>query len=220
MPPRATGSAQHLFVSPSGEALSRWLEAFPKAMLARPEELRKRSTMVTRAGLVWLHLDPNLPCVQQLTALRKKIGAVRLIVLASVPDNEDALKLFSAGARGYCNAHATAANLKQIANVVLADGLWIGESLMKRLVVATTGALSHIATTTAPPKASVDLQTLTAREQQVACAVAGGASNKEVARTLNITERTIKAHVSAIFQKLGARDRLHLSLIMNGYMTA
>ncbi|MBK7686047.1 MAG: helix-turn-helix transcriptional regulator [Rhodocyclaceae bacterium] len=60
---------------------------------------------------------------------------------------------------------------------------------------------------------------LTAREQQVACAVAGGASNKEVARTLNITERTIKAHVSAIFQKLGARDRLHLSLIMNGHLT-
>ena len=90
---------------------------------------------------------------------------------------------------------------------------------MKRLVVATTGALNHIATTTALSKAALDLQALTAREQQVALAVAGGASNKEVARTLNITERTIKAHVSAIFQKLGARDRLHLSLIMNGHMT-
>lgn len=220
MPSRASGSAQHLFVSSSGEALSRWLEAFPKAMLARPTELRKRSELVARAGLVWLHLDPALPCVEQLTALRKKTGTLRLIVLASVPDNEDALKLFSAGARGYCNAHATAANLKQIANVVLADGLWIGELLMKRLVVATTGAFSQVSTSATPTKAAVDLQMLTAREKEVARAVASGSSNKEIARALNITERTIKAHVSAIFQKLGARDRLHLSLIVNGHRTA
>ena len=91
---------------------------------------------------------------------------------------------------------------------------------MKRLVVATAGALSRVDTTSATPKAPVDIQSLTAREQQVARAVAGGASNKEVARTLNITERTIKAHVSAIFLKLGARDRLHLSLIMNGHRIA
>ena len=219
MPSRAPVSSKHLFLSSSGEALSRWLQAFPKAMLARPKDLRKRSVLVEQAAIVWLHLDPALPSVTQLAALRKKIGAIQVVILASSPDNDDALKLFSAGARGYCNAHATAANLKQIASVVLAGGLWIGEALMQRLLAATTGALAQVKVDAAS-SASPELQTLTAREQEVARAIASGSSNKEIARALGITERTIKAHVSAIFQKLRARDRLHLALIVNGHRTA
>jgi two-component system nitrate/nitrite response regulator NarL len=49
-----------------------------------------------------------------------------LIVLADQPDDDQALALFSAGIRAYCNAHSTAANLKQVAQVVAAGGLWIG----------------------------------------------------------------------------------------------
>jgi DNA-binding NarL/FixJ family response regulator len=52
-----------------------------------------------------------------------------------------------------------------------------------------------------------------ARNRRVACA---GASNKEIARQLGITERTVKAHVGAMLEKLGARDRLKLALIING----
>jgi two-component system nitrate/nitrite response regulator NarL len=221
MPPRLPVPTQHLFVCPSGDALPRWLQAFPKAILAKPKGLRKGSDAVKNAALVWLHLDPAAPCVDQLVAIKKKIGARRLIVLASIPDNDDALALFSAGARGYCNAHATAANLKQVANAVQAGGLWIGEALMQRLVVATHGALSRKSSgresENAPQSLSEKLYLLTARENEVAKTLANGASNKEIARILGITDRTVKAHVSAIFQKLGARDRLHLALIINGH---
>lgn len=199
----------------------RWLQAFPKAILAKPKDLRRGSNTVKSAALVWLHLDPSLPSVEQLAALKKKIGTTRLIVLASIPNNDDALALFSAGARGYCNAHATSANLKQVANAVQAGGLWIGEALMRRLVVATHGALTRNIASPSKIKplqpVSDKLQLLTAREQEVAKTLANGASNKEIARTLNITDRTVKAHVSNIFQKLGARDRLHLALIINGH---
>ena len=219
MPSRAPVSSKHLFVSSSGKALSRWVQAFPKATLARPKDLRKRSVLLEQAEIIWLHLDPALPSVTQLTELRKKIGTIPVVILASSPDNDDALNLFSSGARGYCNAHATAANLKQIASVVLGGGLWIGEALMQRLLVATTGALAQV-TVGAAPSVNSALRTLTAREQEVAKAVASGSNNKEIARALGITERTIKAHASAIFQKLGARDRLHLALIVNGHRTA
>lgn len=57
---------------------------------------------------------------------------------------------------------------------------------------------------------------LSERELQAAKLVAGGASNKEIADQLAITERTVKAHLSAIFEKLGVRDRLQLSLRING----
>ncbi|MBL8432557.1 MAG: helix-turn-helix transcriptional regulator, partial [Dechloromonas sp.] len=57
---------------------------------------------------------------------------------------------------------------------------------------------------------------LSGRETQVARLVASGASNKEIADQLAITERTVKAHLTVIFEKLGVRDRLQLSLRING----
>lgn len=216
MSPPTLRSTRHLFVSPSGTALPRWLEAFPQATVSPPGGIGKKPSART---LVWLRLDDAVPALDQLTALQRSIGAAAVIVLANHPDNEQALALFSAGVRGYCNAHATAANLRQVANVVQAGGLWIGESLMHRLLASSQAALARIPVAELPlavAGASGDhLAVLTKREQEVARAVANGSSNKEIARQLGITERTVKAHVGAVFQKLKARDRLHLALMVN-----
>ena len=218
MPSRLSRPIQHLFVSPSGVALPRWLQAFPSAAVAGPGASIKR---LSATALVWLRLDDGLPAQDQLTALRKAVGAARVIVLANRPDSEEALVMFSSGVRGYCNAHATAPNLRQVANVVQAGGLWIGEALMQRLLASTQAAMARIPTTKLPLNephrvATDHLATLTRREQEVARSVARGFSNKEIARQLDITERTVKAHVGSVFQKLNARDRLHLALIING----
>ncbi len=50
------------------------------------------------------------------------------------------------------------------------------------------------------------------REREVAFAVAEGLTNKSVAQRLDITERTVKAHLSAVFDKFGVRDRMQLAL--------
>ena len=209
---QASKSPPHLFVSPSGQALSRWLEAFPRLRCFKfGVGLPARDTKT----LVWLRLDPDQPAPAQVGALMAKLPGALLIVLADQPDDEQALSLFSSGIRGYCNAHSTPANLRQVAQVVQAGGLWIGPGLMNRLLVATSKAL---AVTPPPAAAAPDLRlaSLTPRELEVARLIAGGASNKEVGRSLDISERTVKAHAGAIFEKLGARDRLHLALIMNG----
>lgn len=88
------------------------------------------------------------------------------------------------------------------------------ESLMQRLLTATA-RVQFVEPERAPLPAWVTL--LTVREQEVAMAVAKGASNKEIARQLDITERTVKAHVGAILDKLKVRDRLQLSLCINGW---
>lgn len=218
MPSRSPRPISHLFVSPSGAALPRWLQAFPSAAVAAAGASIR---LPSAATLVWLRLDDGFPALEQLTALRKAVGAARIIVLANRPDSEEALAMFSAGVRGYCNAHATAPNLRQVANVVKAGGLWIGAALMQRLLASTQAAMARIPTAKLPPKelhrvTTNDLPALTRREQEVARSVARGSSNKEIARQLDITERTVKAHVGSVFQKLNARDRLHLALIING----
>lgn len=55
---------------------------------------------------------------------------------------------------------------------------------------------------------------LTARERQIAHSVAGGRSNKEIASQMRISEKTVKAHLGAVFQKLAVRDRLQLVVRM------
>lgn len=215
---RSLGATRHLFVCVSGEGLPRWLTAFPTAAVVAQDAAVKPPPA---NSLVWLRLDESRPALDQLAALRKTVGAARVIVLASHPDSEEALSLFSAGVRGYCNAHATPANLRQVASVVQAGGLWIGETLMQRLLASTQAAMSKTPAAglalDQPRGASAErLSTLTGREQEVARAVAMGSSNKEIARQLGITERTVKAHIGSVFQKLKARDRLHLALIVNG----
>ena len=80
----------------------------------------------------------------------------------------------------------------------------VGPALMARLLRALGARLTRAA-----PRADV-LDGLSAREREVAEAVAQGLSNKEIALRLALTERTVKAHLAAVFDKLGVRDRLQL----------
>jgi DNA-binding NarL/FixJ family response regulator len=84
---------------------------------------------------------------------------------------------------------------------------------MQRLVSATS-RLQAADSTVSPPDESWS-NGLTDREKEVARTLARGASNKEIARSLDITERTVKAHVGAVLEKLQVRDRLQLSLVVN-----
>lgn len=163
------------------------------------------------AELLWLLL-PRGPRVGEVIAGALPVVAGRpFIVLADEPSEDEALAALAAGAAGYCNGHAAAVVLQQVATVVANGGIWVGQGLMRRLLASTTRVL--------PPTESDWRSRLSPREQEAASLLARGASNKEIARELDITERTVKAHVAAMLDKFGARDRLQLSLIINGIET-
>jgi DNA-binding NarL/FixJ family response regulator len=210
-------SNSYCFVSLKGELLPRWREAFPSATSCRLGGKVSRGVTGgnpsgSTAPLVWVHLPAGEAISHVLESVRKNLGDATIIAMGDEPTDEEALACFAAGVRGYCNAHAAAELLVRVAEVVQQGGLWIGESLMQRLLQGTARIPMPAPAGASPEWAAL----LTEREREVAIAVAEGASNKEVARKLGITERTVKAHTGAIFEKLDVRDRLQLSLIVHG----
>lgn len=191
---------QHLFFSPAEIQSPRWQQAFPTARISNAVP------HVDADEFVWLLLRDELSFIQiqSLSA-----AGARVIAMTAIENTQEARRALEAGASGYVHYLAIPQVLEQVAQVVSAGGMWLGADLMRQLVLAT----ARILPTTSTPNA--DLSLLTSREKAVAELVAAGKSNKEVARDLDITERTVKAHLGAAFEKLQVRDRLQLVLMFS-----
>ena len=136
---------------------------------------------------------------------------VRVVAASSSPKDGDAIEALDAGCSAYCHAFSDAATLIQVTQVVQAGHVWIGKSLMQRLIQSA----SRVALQTAVPVADWR-DGLTPREREVAVLAANGASNHHISLDCNISERTVKAHLSSVFEKLNLTDRLQLALRVHG----
>ena len=165
------------------------------------------------AGIVWLDNAlrglPGWDDPQWQTLLQQP--GLRLVATASNPNDDAAIAALDAGCAGYCHAYAQAAILQQVAQVVATGYVWIGPTLMQRLIQG-----ANRAATLAQTQANHWRSALTPRECEVTEMAAKGASNQEIAARCGISERTVKAHLSAIFEKLGVVDRLQLTLKVHG----
>lgn len=132
------------------------------------------------------------------------------------PEAAEGLALLGAGGRGYSNRYIQPALLHRAVELVAMGEVWLGRSLVDHLLRNREKIVpaTEIETET---KAKASYASLTLREREVARLVANGASNKGVARALGITERTVKAHMSAIFGKTDTRDRLQLGLLARSW---
>ena len=189
--------AQNFFVSTCKVHPVRWQMAFPQASIlpSIPENMPTES-------VVWLH--------NMLPGSNRPSG-VRFVVMHDEPSDDRGLQALAQGASGYCHAHATPELFRTIESVIRSNGLWVGASLLNRLV----GGMGVRSTMSGRHAQHPALQTLSERERAVALCVASGKSNKEITRDLDIAERTIKSHLTAVFDKLGVRDRLQLAILLN-----
>jgi two-component system nitrate/nitrite response regulator NarL len=148
----------------------------------------------------------------ELAALQRLSPASRFIVVSGQPAEAEGLAAFRAGARGYCHRDLDAALLAKAVEVVQKGEIWAARSLVARLI-DDLGARSR-----QQPRSQngARLGALTHREREIAELVGAGAANKEIASRLGVTERTVKAHLTAIFRKLGLSDRLRLALYLTG----
>lgn len=202
----------YILVTPIDSPRNRWQEAFPDGSIyARAEQLDNLTAGQRR--IVWYD-GSQLPASERFEQLGKVVALGGLVVvMAADPKEDEAYEALNSGAMGYCHLLAVPAQLKEIATVVEHGGVWVGPELMQRVLKMA------VRVTPGEPNVEYALNELTSRELMVAREVGQGASNKEIAEHLEITERTVKAHLSAIFDKLGVRDRVQLALAINNIPT-
>ena len=143
------------------------------------------------------------------------VGAARVIVMTPVFDEEEEISLLKAGVKGCCRRGIDPESLQQVLNVANSGGVWVTRTLVPRLV-SELRRYAQTARPAIPRKPDERLKSLTQRERDIVMLIVSGASNKEVGEALAISERTVKGHLSNIFQKLDVPDRLKLVLYVNG----
>jgi DNA-binding NarL/FixJ family response regulator len=134
--------------------------------------------------------------------LRRASPATRILLLATRSDDETVERVLCAGASGLIAKQLGFEVLVRAIRVVAGGGLWANRRVTARTV-------EHLAEAQARDSAS---EPLTSRESEIAEAVGRGLRNKDIARRLQISEKTVKTHLNNIFRKLQVDNRFAVGL--------
>ena len=154
---------------------------------------------------------PDLPLLEDVI-WSEYFKGLRVLVLSAHASDQEGHQLLAHGASGYAHTYLPVESLSQILMSIEAGSIWMGRSLLQKLLQDIDQRL--------PPAQTNDWsKSLSEREIEVVKLAALGCSNAEIATQLAITERTIRAHLSAAFSKLQVEDRLQLALKVHGIRT-
>ena len=144
--------------------------------------------------------------VEDVVALRAAFPNQKIIVFPNQASQSAALRLFSVGVSGQCAPYIGQEQLSLVLSVVDSGEIWGGKAFIQQLI--SQSSIDVVA------DAKNELEELSDRELIVAEFIAQGLSNKEIATKMDITERTVKAHLTSIFKKTNTKDRLALALLV------
>ena len=181
-----------------------------KIVDASPEDNLLMIIEAELPDVILLDIDaPSLNGLKMGKSLIQRYPAIRLIVMTSEINNDELFEAIRIGAAAYVDKKATTQELEGIIRRVSRGEYPINDSLLATPTVAEhvlkqfqemVSMGMSVESVTAP---------LTNRETQILRYVADGNSNKKIAQILDISEQTIKNHVSSILRKLNANDRAH-----------
>jgi two-component system nitrate/nitrite response regulator NarL len=149
---------------------------------------------------------PKTSGLEVLQALVQMPGA-RVIILTAAIDKADIIKALQLGARGVVLKESATGLLMKAIRIVMEGGYWVGRESVSDLLLA-------LQSLGPPPERAESLPafSLTQRELQIVALVVEAAGNRKIAETLAISEKTVKHHLTNIFEKLGVSSRLELAL--------
>lgn len=190
------------------EGLRRLLEAEPEFEVVAEagsgqqgiDEVMRHAPDVTLLDLAL----PDMPGLDVLRRLGRAASPTRVVLLTAAAGRQEMLEALVAGARGLVLKESATALLYKCIRSVAAGEYWFGRDRMPDLVEA----LRRLGV----PKPPQPADTLTRREIQIVAAIVDGATNRDIADLLGVSEQTVKNHLSHIFDKLGVSNRLELAL--------
>lgn len=148
---------------------------------------------------------PRLDGVGAMRELRTRAPRARVIVLTSFLDDQRLLPAIQAGAAGYLIKDVEPAELARAVRAAHAGDAILDPTAAARVVRAIADG--------AAPAVPLAPERLTKREHEVLTLIAQGRSNKRIALELEISEKTVKAHVGHLLAKLGVADRTQAALL-------
>ncbi len=140
---------------------------------------------------------------EMLANLRQRRPQMRLIVIGESSDPEVVQRVIAAGAKGYLTQTAGEDEIRMALMLVSEGSVWAPRKVLARLLDV------------APKMATVSRRSaivFTKREVEVLRSLVAGMGNREIAATLKIDEATVKAHLTRLMRKVGAKNRVELTL--------
>lgn len=206
-------SPKSLYLTDDGGLIRHWKMALGSSIGAKPPVTDPLAQIGEDTGIVWLDLSmAKLPQWSHPDWRRiLQDWQIRVVAASSNPTDSEGMAALDAGCAAYCHAFSDILTLKRVREVVVAGNVWVGRNLMTQLLKKAAHAGQFV-----PAKNAGWQAGLTSREQEVAKLAANGSSNQSIAEQCQITERTVKAHLSAVFEKLHVTDRLQLALRVHG----
>lgn len=151
-------------------------------------------------------MDLVMPEMDGVEATRQVLAissGTKVIVLTSFAEDEQVFPAIEAGAAGYLMKDVDPAELHQAIRTVHEGEVQLHPDVMKKLIHRVADP---------QPEADSTHGDLTPRELEVLSLIAQGQSNREIATSLTISEKTVKTHVGHIFSKLGVADRTQAAI--------
>ncbi|MED3354766.1 response regulator [Bacillus thuringiensis] len=157
---------------------------------------------------------PEMDGVEATAYIKKEYPNVKVIVLTSFSDQAHVLPALRAGASGYILKDVEPDQLVEAIRSAYKGNIQLHPDIANALLSQTLPVEEK------EEEPSIQVDVLTARENEVLQLLAKGMSNKEIASVLVITEKTVKAHVSSILSKLNLSDRTQAALyaVKNGIL--
>lgn len=209
----------------SVEVARRWKNAIREICAVRivtDFEQAQREINEYKPSVVLLDISlPPVDGVERFASLLKLSSASKFIVFSENPSENEAVQALRAGASGYAHRDLDPILLKKAVEVVRKGEMWISRNTIPHLVKELNVTKKEDLVPRLDSRRRqfslqrpVELNRLTSREKEIAYFIGNGSRNKEIASLLKISESTVKAHLSAIYNKLGLMDRLSLALFV------
>jgi DNA-binding NarL/FixJ family response regulator len=155
-------------------------------------------------------VDINLPGLNGLEVarvVRRRLPQTALIVLTAYEDDEQLFNAIKVGAAAYSPKDISPEQLLQITRLVAQGHYLINENVLSRPFVASRVLKQFRELASVEQEGHMVFAPLTGREVEILDCIARGRSNKQIAMDLNISDQTVKNHITAILRKLNVNDR-------------